>query len=269
MDARVESGRIGRREPLFNVPACVSLSIGVLIAIHLAYWTFGESFDDQVIVKLAFLPARLTAFLSPQSVDALVSRAAGDSAALEKLHALAPFQIENGLKPWTLLTYALLHGSWTHLGLNCIWLLAFGAPVARRIGAARFFALSAGGAVAAALAQWAVDPLGAAPLIGASGSVSALMGACSRFMFMPGGVLRGTPGEPPPAPLPPLRALARDRRALLFVGIWAALNFIFGADAVEMGLSDAPVAWVAHVGGFAFGLLALGAFERPRASSAA
>ena len=88
-------------------------------------------------------------------------------------------------------------------------------------------------------------------------------------MFLPGGVLRGTRGEPPPTPLPPLRALVGDRRALLFVGIWAALNFLFGADAVEMGLSDAPVAWVAHVGGFAFGLLTLGAFERPRASSAA
>ena len=42
-----------------------------------------------------------------------------------------------------MLTYALLHGSWTHLVVNSVWMLAFGAPVARRFGTTRFFALLA------------------------------------------------------------------------------------------------------------------------------
>ena len=264
MDQRVRSGGVRRQEPLFNAPGCIVLSLAVLLAIHFAYWALGEAFDDQVLVQAAFLPARLTVFFSPHRLDLLAQQAANDPVALERLRALQPFQIGADLKPWTLLTYALVHGSWTHVGLNAIWLLAFGTPVARRLGALPYFGLCAGGAVAAALAHWALDPMGAAPLIGASGSVSALMGACARFMFSPGGVQRGMLGEGPPPPLPPLAALLRDRPALLFVGSWAVLNFIFGAGAVEMGLSEAPVAWVAHVGGFAFGLLTLGLFERPR-----
>ena len=264
MDVWAVSSGARRREPLFNVPGCVALTLAVLFAIHLAFWALGAAFDDQVLVQAAFLPARLTVFFSPHSFDLLAQRAVNDPDALERFRALQPFHIGTDLKPWTLLTYALLHGSWTHIGLNAIWLLAFGTPVARRLGTFPYFGLFAGGAVAAALAQWALDPMGAAPLIGASGSVSALMGACARFMFTRGGVQRGIPGEAPPPPLPPLAALLRDRAALLFVGSWAVLNFIFGAGAVEMGLSEAPVAWVAHVGGFAFGLLTLGWFERPR-----
>ena len=46
--------------------------------------------------------------------------------------------LNGGAKIWTLATYALLHGSWSHVIVNCIWLLAFGPPTARRFGASRF-----------------------------------------------------------------------------------------------------------------------------------
>ena len=42
--------------------------------------------------------------------------------------------------------------------------------------------------------------------------------------------------------------LLRQRRALIFIGIWMATNFVFGAGAQTLGASEAPVAWVAHVG---------------------
>ena len=56
---------------------------------------------------------------------------------------------------WTFVTYALIHGDWTHLGLNSVWLLAFGTPVARRFGALRFLAFFAVTAAAGAAAHLA------------------------------------------------------------------------------------------------------------------
>jgi len=42
-------------------------------------------------------------------------------------------------------------------------------------------------------------------------------------------------------------------------------NFLFGAGAQSFGLSEAPVAWIAHVGGFAAGLFLFPLFDRRRA----
>ena len=52
-----------------------------------------------------------------------------------------------------------------------------------------------------------------------------------------------------------------DRRALIFIAIWMATNFVFGAGARALGASEAPVAWVAHVGGFLAGLLLFPLFD--------
>jgi membrane associated rhomboid family serine protease len=40
-------------------------------------------------------------------------------------------------------------------------------------------------------------------------------------------------------------------------------NFIFGAGAQTLGFSDAPVAWIAHLGGFFAGLVLFPLFDRP------
>ena len=52
-------------------------------------------------------------------------------------------------------------------------------------------------------------------------------------------------------------------RPLGFIAIWLATNVIFGAGAQTLGASDAPVAWIAHVGGFVAGLVAFPLFDRP------
>ena len=67
-----------------------------------------------------------------------------------------------------MLTYALLHGSWAHVLVNSIWLVAFGPPIARRFGSVRFLLFFAMTAVAGALAHWAANPMDFSPLIGAS-----------------------------------------------------------------------------------------------------
>jgi membrane associated rhomboid family serine protease len=251
------AGRPSRREPLLNVPPAVATLIVGMLFLHFVSSLFGEQVTVGALRQFAFVPARLTVYLWPGALAPLIAQANTSADALDKLHLMRFFEVGVSLKPWTLVTYALLHGSWTHIGLNGIWMLAFGPPVERRLGALRltlFFALSA---AVGALAQWSVDPMEASPLIGASASVSALMGAAARFAFTPGAL-----GVDRIDPLPTLRELFRDPRSLFFVGLWLLTNLLFGLGAQDLGLSDAPVAWVAHFGGFAFGFLALPLMER-------
>jgi Rhomboid family len=140
-------------------------------------------------------------------------------------------------------------------------------PVARRFGSARFLVFMAVTAIASALAHWVSAPMDFAPLIGVSGSDSGLMGAAARFMFEPGAPL-GPPGarrwaETEPVPAATLRGVFVDRRALIFIGVWLVTNFVFGAFAQVLGLSEAPVAWVAHLGGFFTGFLLFDLFDPP------
>jgi len=245
-----------RREPIFFAPSVVVALVAALLAIHAILTQLGEATQADVMRELAFAPGRLTYAIWPHWFD-------GEP-------------LEGGAKIWTLVTYALLHGSWGHVVFNSIWLIVFGPPVARRFGSGRFLAFLALTAAAGALAHWASDPMDFSPLIGASAADSGLMGAAARFVFQPGAPLGGAWRRSPPtvagedaALAPPLRELLRQRRAVLFIAIWMAVNFVFGAGAPALGASETPVAWIAHMGGFVAGLLAFPLFDRRRAQGAA
>ncbi|MGA2044269.1 MAG: rhomboid family intramembrane serine protease [Roseiarcus sp.] len=259
-----------RREPIFDAPRVVILLVAALVAVH-AIVSFGSAeTQDLVVGDFAFIPGRLTLALWPDRLNDLLARANVDPEALRQARMIREFPaLRAGAMPWTLLTYAFLHGSWSHVGLNAIWIVAFGPPVARRIGAWRFLALFVATAVAGALAHWAFSAMDFTPLIGASAADSGLMAAAARFVFEPGGPLGGPGGYSRAAArsdyavrAPPLRLLLGERRVVIFLAIWLATNFLFGAGAQRFGLSDAPVAWIAHVGGFAAGLLLFPLFDR-------
>ena len=186
-----ESRRIARRrEPMFNAPVVVLGLIAVLIAIYAAFNWAPDAVQDRVIRDYAFIPGRLTIAIWPDRLVDLLNRANTDLSALQQARQIRALHVlSGGAKPWTLLTYAFLHGSWTHVLLNTIWLVAFGPPIARRFGSARFLIFMAVTAVASSLAHWALSPMDFSPLIGASGSDSGLMGAATRFMFQPGAPL--------------------------------------------------------------------------------
>ena len=78
-----------------------------------------------------------------------------------------------------------LHSGWSHCLINLIWLVAFGAPVARRLGARRFLALYLACIVVGGLVQIfsADEEAWLVPIIGASAGVSGMMGAAARFAF--------------------------------------------------------------------------------------
>jgi membrane associated rhomboid family serine protease len=145
---------------------------------------------------------------------------------------------------------------------NSVWLLAFGTPLARRFGAARFLAFCAVTAAAGALAHLMTHYGQMVPMVGASGAVSGMMSGAMRFAFQRGGPLRfGGTDDSYRVPALSLIETFRDPRVLAFLAVWFGLNLLFGLGAVSITGEDQPVAWQAHVGGFVAGLVLFSFFD--------
>ncbi len=232
-----------RREPIFNVPAAVLAVAGacVIVQLLLVYW-LTDAQQDFFLRLFAFIPARY-----------------------DHAHATAE-RIPDffACEVWTFVTYAFIHGGWTHLAVNMVWLLPFGSAVARRFGTLRFFAFFVATAVAGALAHFAAHPGGEQPVVGASGAISGFMAASTRFAFQRGGPLSffaASDEEAYRVPALPLAAALRDRRIVVFLGAWFALNILFGLGTLAVPGVDQEVAWQAHIGGFLAGLLLFPLFD--------
>jgi membrane associated rhomboid family serine protease len=230
--------RSPRREPVFNVAPAATGLIAVLLLVHvIRVFVLDGGNDALVVAAFAFIPWRETVAIGLDGVFP-----GGDAARL-----------------WSPLTYAFLHGDWTHVLINVVWLAAFGSPLATRIGSMRFLVLSAIGAIAGALLHLATAPQDMLPMVGASAAISAHMGAAARFAFGPG-VLGG--GDVRRAPALSLREVATNRRVLVFIAAWFGINLVFAVTGTAGGLTSGPVAWDAHIGGFLAGLLLFPWFDR-------
>jgi membrane associated rhomboid family serine protease len=262
------------REPLFNLPAIVTATILLLVAIHLVRaLLLSPSFDFELLLDYAVVPARWTAAWDPSQTGAILREAAEDLPAREAAlrQALAQYVLSEGrARPWTALTYALLHGSWPHLLLNGVWLAAFGTPVARRCGAWRFLLIGALCAIGGAVAHALVHPLSVAPMIGASAAVSGWMAVAACFVFAPhrpGGLGLGGVPEAHEHPRQSLAQLVRNRSAAMFLVIWFATNLVSGLVAAPFGITESSIAWEAHLGGFLVGFLLFPVVDRNPISS--
>lgn len=260
-----------RREPIFNVPPAILLVLLVLTAIHAVRQFIPGDWDDWVLLHLSFIPGRVTYALDPsRAVQALTALAAQGGAGLRQAQMGRAILLGSGVEPWSVVSYGLLHADWMHLGLNGLWLLAFGAPVARRIGFGAFLSFLGVAAAAGALVHYVTHPDDLQPMIGASAAVSGCMGATLRFMFQPQvsvtammGLSDPTRNEAFRRPLIGLRQMARDRRAVTFLLVWFLTNLLFGVGSISAELTEGAVAWQAHIGGFLFGLLAFPWFDPP------
>ncbi len=258
-----------KRQPVFNIPGAVLAALLVLAGIHLARQVIPEAWDDALFTRLAFVPGRLSFAWVPDRVVGGIVALAGQGPDGYRLAQAERFYLGDGTgQAWTTVTYGLLHADGVHIGLNGIWLLAFGTPMARRFGSWRFFAFLAVTAFAGAMAQWAAHPLDLAPVIGASAAVSGCMGATLRFMFQPdvpmAAILDAGDEGRLQASLRPARALrdvVRDRRAVTFLVAWFVTNLLFGLGSGVLGLASGPIAWEAHIGGFLAGLILFRAFD--------
>lgn len=223
-----------RREPVFNLPMIVIVLIVICVGVHLVR-TFILTVPQDLIVLVtgAFIPLRYSGAFS---VDVFAFT--------------TPF------------TYAFLHGSFTHLAVNMVWLAAFGSPLANRLGVARFSLFWAATGLAAAALHYVLHPVDQSPLIGASGAISGMMGAAARFGFQ---IDRST-GKAGFAGDPwPISAVFRSRGVMVFLAIWMIVNLLTGLFGLVPGMED-RIAWEAHIGGFVIGFLGVHAFDRPRGS---
>ena len=157
-----------------------------------------------------------------------------------------PARLSGLAVPWpavptllTPLTATLVHSGLIHIGFNLLVFLWCGRQVERVIGASGLIILYLVGAYAAALAQWAVDPLGATPMVGASGAISAVLGAFALSF----GRARQITRSP---------RLNRWINAVWLMVAWVVLQLKMGWLA---GTEGFLLATPAHVGGFAAGLL--------------
>jgi membrane associated rhomboid family serine protease len=139
----------------------------------------------------------------------------------------------------TPLTATLVHASWVHIGFNLLILAWCGNQVERVIGRTGSIGLYIVGAYAAAAAQWWVNPHGAVPMVGASGAISALMGAFALSFGR-------------------ARAFTNNLRLNRWINVawllaaWVVLQMMMGWLGNQQGYL---LATPAHVGGFAAGLL--------------
>jgi membrane associated rhomboid family serine protease len=139
----------------------------------------------------------------------------------------------------TPLTATLVHSNVVHLGFNMLILLWCGTQVERILGGFGIIVLYVVGAYAAAAAQWVINPLATSPVIGASGAVSAVIGAYALSFGRAKAVTNNL-------------WLNRWINVVWLMVAWVLLQM---ATTWLAGTRGVLVATAAHVGGFAAGLL--------------
>jgi membrane associated rhomboid family serine protease len=224
------------RQPIFRAPPVVLWLIGILTALHAAWTLLPAGRAQNIVYEYGLIPARYSrAFLESRMLD--------------------PGTLWEQAVPF--ISYMGLHNGWTHLIINCLFLLAFAPIVARRFGPILFLIFFTVCGVAGALTYLAFNWGNPAPVVGASGAISGLMAAALRML----------PAQSPWA-VPGATALAPifSRQMLVFSIVLIAVNVVMGVSGLNIGGETAQIAWQAHLGGFIAGLLLSGPFDtlRPR-----
>ena len=154
-----------------------------------------------------------------------------------------------------LLSMAFLHGGWFHLIFNMWTLWLFGRAVEARMGALRFGLLYLVCALLASGAHLAAHGDSTVPTLGASGAIAGVLGAHATLYPRSQVVI-----------IVPIWIVPFFFRvsALLFVGIWFALQVVQGTTAMLSPAVGGGIAWWAHIGGFLAGLVFIQVLVPPR-----
>lgn len=194
-----------------RIPRTATVAIAALTALA---WVVAAALgmEREATLALGFIPARLSGVaIDWAAVPALV----------------------------TPLSATFVHAGFIHLFFNLLLFVWCGSAVERVLGGPSLILLYAVGAYTAAIAQWAVDPLNFTPMIGASGAVSAVIGAFALSF----GRAKSLTKSP---------RLNRALNALWLLAAWIVLQLAIGWLAGGQGYL---LATPAHIGGFVAGLL--------------
>jgi membrane associated rhomboid family serine protease len=164
-----------------------------------------------------------------------------------------PAQITSGHHWITVLTAMFMHGSWSHIIGNMIFLWAFGPEIEDAMGRGRYLVFYLAGGLVAMLAQIVADPHSTVPNLGASGAIAAVMGAF--IVTYPRDRIKSI-----------LIIVVFVRITLipaaLLIGFWFLTQLVHAGAVARV--QTGGVAYLAHVGGFVFGAITARLFESSR-----
>jgi len=170
------------------------------------------------------------------------------------LYSVIPARIVAGRAWGTIFTAMFMHASWLHIIGNMIYFWAFGPEIEDAMGRARFLVFYLIGGVIAMVAQVAAAPTSTVPNLGASGAIAAVMGAF--LVTYPRDRIKTV-----------LWLLLFVRIAFvpaaLLIGFWFLMQ-LFSAGEVAGHVQRGGVAYMAHIGGFLFGVLTGRLWQRAR-----
>jgi membrane associated rhomboid family serine protease len=165
--------------------------------------------------------------------------------------SLVPAATVAGRDWFTILTSMFMHASWLHILGNMLFFWVFGPEIEDVMGPLRYLAFYLLGGLAATFAQIVTDPTSTVPNLGASGAIAAVMGA---FLI----------------------TYPRDRiRTILLLGWFVTISFIpaiilvgfwfltqvFSEVGALVERQMGGIAFMAHIGGFIFGMVSARLFE--------
>jgi membrane associated rhomboid family serine protease len=142
----------------------------------------------------------------------------------------------------TLFTSMFMHAGWLHLGGNMLYLWIFGDNVEDRFGHIKYIIFYLLCGLAATFAQLAFSVGSDVPNLGASGAIAGVLGA--YIVMFPKGQVRVLQGQ---------RVIPVS--ALIVIGLWIVLQLFSGIGSIADTAETGGVAYMAHIGGFAAGLV--------------
>jgi membrane associated rhomboid family serine protease len=156
---------------------------------------------------------------------------------------------------FTLFTSMFMHGGLAHLAGNMLYLWIFGDNVEEVLGHLRYLFAYIGCGLSASLAHIALSPNSLIPSLGASGAIAGVMGM--YLIWFPNNQVR----------VLVMRTITW-MPALLVIGLWIVMQLVLGMGELSSAGKQGGVAYAAHVGGAAAGIL-LGLVYRERARAIA
>lgn len=250
--------------PLARFPIVTVVLVAVNVIVYLLEIRHGGSFfggpPDSVAVHYGAIPYELT---HPGSHCDLATVAGAEGGAVSSIACQGQVSVVGSPSPqpatWeTVFTSMFLHGSFLHIFGNMLFLAIFGPTVEDTMGRMRFVVFYLLGGLLALAAQVLVDPGSTGPTLGASGAIAAVLGGYillyprARILSLVFIVFFVTIIEVP---------------ALVLLGFWFLEQLYFGLAGLASPLGGGEgVAYFAHIGGFAFGLLAIRVFARRQAN---
>tara|TARA_A100001015_G_C15015944_1_gene725515 strand:- start:957 stop:1673 length:717 start_codon:yes stop_codon:yes gene_type:complete len=153
------------------------------------------------------------------------------------------YQVKTFTPLLTIFTSMFMHGGWLHFLGNMLYLWIFADNIEDKVGRKKFILFYLLSGIAAALTQYLGDTQSSIPMIGASGAIAGVLGAYIYF-FPRAKVLV----------IIPLLIFFFTARlpSIIVLGFWFFIQFI---NLTFLSNSSSNVAWLAHIGGFLFGLI--------------